>query len=167
VTERGWRAVLAALAGGLIAGVGLSLLFIALHSNWTRIPNVTPDAQSTVPYWVPQYLAPTFVSAGWTALILNYRRAPQWALLSAAVLMVQVALVALALVPIAVAGNAGVRVGDLATPLLLVAMFGSPVLAAFLPPGGAGHPSDLGWYLAAGALLPIAMFAGHVLFLNV
>jgi hypothetical protein len=159
--------LLAALVGGGIGGVALSLLFIALHSTWTRIPGVTPDAQQTVPYWVPEYLAPVLISVGWTALILDYRHVRHWALLSAAALIVGAAVVGLALVPIAVAGNDGVSVGNLATPLLMAVLIGSPVLAAFRPRGREERPGDIRWYLAAAVLLPIAMFAGHVPFLNI
>jgi cytochrome bd-type quinol oxidase subunit 2 len=167
VAGRGRRALLAAGVGGVIAGAALSLLFIFLHTSWTRIPGVTPDAQQTVPYWVPQYLAPVLISAGWTALTLHYRQVRRWALLSAAALALLVALVALTLFPIAIAGNGGVWVGNLTTPLLIAVMVGGPMVAIFRPHGRERHPADAGWYLAAGLLLPIAMFAGHVPFLGI
>lgn len=152
--------IVAAVAGfGL--GAGLALTFNLLHSNWDQIPGVTSEATSTVPYWVVQFLGPIFVSVCWTALALHARSVPRWKLLAALTLLVQVALLAVSVVPIAIAGNGGVWIGNFAQPLLVLVAVLSPVLGAVWPPGQ--RATGVGWHLLAAAVFAVALWLGQSL----
>src|SRR6266576_3073105 len=69
----GWWLPVIALVGGLLAGAVFGLSFVALRSNWKQLAWVTPDAESTVPFWTFQGLIPIVVSVGWTGFILHAR----------------------------------------------------------------------------------------------
>src|SRR5438132_11378074 len=70
----GWFLPVAALIGGALVGAALTLSFVAMHSNWRRLAWVSPDAESTAPYWIVEGLVPVVMSVGWLSLILLSRR---------------------------------------------------------------------------------------------
>ncbi len=148
-------------AGGFAAGALLGLLFNFLHADWDHLGWTTPDARSTAPFWVAQVLAPVVVAAGWTALVLHARSVTGWARLAAGAAAIEVALFLVGWVPIAVRGNGGVVVNGVAWPVLVLAM-PAALLAAFLWPR-TQPAGDVGWHLAAGVALPIALLAGYIL----
>jgi hypothetical protein len=151
-----WGVSLVAAIAGFAVGSGLALLFSLLHSNWASIPGVTTEATSTVPYWVVQLLGPVLVSACWTALAFHARSVPRWKSLTAMALVVQVAILAVFLIPIAIAGNAGVWVGDYALPLLVLVALASPVIGAVRP--RSQKASGPGWHVLAAAAFPTALW---------
>ena len=152
---------LAAAIAGFAVGSGLALIFNLLHSNWARIPGVTPEANSTVPYWTVQFLGPILVSVCWTALAFHARSVQSWKLLTAVSLAVQGALLAVGLIPIALAGNAGVWISDIAQPLLVPVALASPVIGAVWPRGE--KASAVRWHVLAAAAFPVALWLGQSL----
>lgn len=151
---------MAAIAG-LAAGGSLALLFDLLHTNWASLPGVTAEATSTVPYWVVQFLGPVLVSVCWAALAVHARSVRRWKLFTITSLALQAAILAIGLTPIAIAGNAGVWIGDFALPLLVLVAVANPVVGAFWPPGQ--RASGVGWHVLAAAAFPIALWLGQSL----
>lgn len=147
---------------GFAAGALLALAFNVLHSNWGSIPGVTPNATSTVPFWTVQFLGPVLISVCWTCLALHGRGVGHWRLVGAGVLGVQVAILALALVPFAIAGNGGDAIGGLAQLVLIPVALGSPILGLVWP--GGRKASGAGWHVAAAGGFAVALWAAQSLF---
>jgi hypothetical protein len=156
-----WTVPLVAAVAGFAVGSGLALLFYLLHSNWSSIPGVTVEATSTVPYWVVQFSGPVLVSVCWTALALHAGAVQSWKLLTTISLVVQVAILAVVLSPIAIRGNAGVRISDQALQVLIPVALASPMIGAVLPRGR--KASGVGWHVLAAAAFPIALWLGQSL----
>ena len=129
----GWWIPVIALVCGLLSGAVFGLSFVALHSNWKQLSWVTPDAESTVPFWTFQGLIPMVVSVGWTGLILHARSHRRWLGLSAALAAIELALLAFALLPVARAGNGGVWAASFGLPTLALALFGGPIVSVVWP----------------------------------
>ena len=123
----------ATLIGGALAGAALALGFVAMHSNWKRLPYVTADAESTAPYWIVEGLVPVVVSVGWTALILHARQHQRWLALSAALAAAEIALLAFTLIPVALSGNGGVWATNIGFPALFLVLLGGPIAALAWP----------------------------------
>jgi hypothetical protein len=156
-----WSLPLLAGVAGFATGAGLAGIFIGLHSNWERIPGVSSQATSTVPYWLVQLLGPVLVSVCWTILVLHARCVLRWRSLAFLNLALQLALLAVGLVPIAIAGNGGVQISNFALPLLLLVALAAPVAGALWP---GGHKlSAVGWHFAAAATFPVALLFGQSL----
>src|SRR3989442_9214073 len=126
------------LGGGPGSGSLFGPAFVALHSNWKQLAWVTPDAESTVPFWTFQGLIPIVVSIGWTALILHARSHRLWLGLSAALAAIELALLAFALLPVARAGNGGVWAASFGLPALGLALFGGPIASVVWPTRNSG-----------------------------
>ena len=122
---------------------------------------MTAEATSTVPYWVVQFLGPILISVCWTALVFHARSVRRWKLLTAVSLVVQVAILAVVLTPIAIAGNSGVRISDHALQLLVPVALASPVIGAVWRRGQ--KASGVGWHALAAAAFPIALWLGQSL----
>jgi len=128
-----WFLPLATLIVGALAGAGLAVAFVAMHSNWKRLPLVTADAESTAPYWIVEGLVPVVVSVGWTALILHARQHRRWLALSAALAAAEIALLAFSLIPVALSGNGGVWATNIGFPALFLVFLGGPIAALAWP----------------------------------
>ena len=129
----GWWIPVIALVCGLLSGAVFGLSFVALHSNWKQLAWVTPDAESTVPFWTFEGLIPIVISVGWTGLILHARSHRRWLGLSAALAAIELALLAFALLPVARAGNGGVWAASFGLPALALVLFGGPIAAVIWP----------------------------------
>jgi hypothetical protein len=160
IETSGWVLPAITLVAGLVAGAGSAISFVTLHSNWTQLAWVTPDAKSTVPYWIFEGLIPIVVSTGWTALILRARGHARWLGWSLVLAAVEIALLALALIPVARSGNGGVWATNVGLPALALVLFGGPIAAAVWRLRGS--PVNVWWHFAAGLALPVAIYVGFV-----
>lgn len=151
----GWFIPIGVLMGGLLAGAVFALSFVALHSNWKRLAWVTPDAESTAPFWVFEGLIPIVVSVGWTALILHARDRPRWLALSAALAALEIALLAFALIPIARSGNGGVWAANIGLPALALVLLAGPIASIAWPIRR--RLVNVWPHVVAGLLLPVAI----------
>lgn len=79
--------------------------------------------------------------------------------LGAGVLLVQLTILAVALVPFAIAGNGGVGIGGIAQLVLIPVALGSPI-AGLLWPGGQ-KASGAGWHVAAAGAFAFALWAAQ------
>ncbi len=110
---------------------------------------------------VPFGVGPAVLAAGWTMLVLHARSHSRWILLGLASGLLELAIVAVSLVPLFVGGSAaGAIAGSVAQLLQLLWLVGSPVLAALLPI--TAHPLRRvpGWHFVAGVVLPFALIFG-------
>jgi hypothetical protein len=160
IETSGWVLPAITLVAGLAVGAGSAVCFVMLHSNWTRLAWVTPEAKSTVPYWIFEGLIPIIVSTGWTALILHARGHQRWLGWSTALACVQIALLAFALIPVAKSGNGGVWATNFALPALALVLFGGPIAAAVWQL--TSPPTNVRWHVTAAVVLPGAIYIGFV-----
>jgi len=154
----GWFLPVAALIGGALVGAALTLSFVAMHSNWRRLAWVSPDAESTAPYWIVEGLVPVVISVGWTALILHARRHQRWLVLSAALAAAEIALLAFSLIPVALAGNGGVWATNIGFPALLLVLLGGPIVAVAWPLRSA--PTKIWSHVVAAIVLAVSVYVG-------
>jgi hypothetical protein len=154
----GWFLPVTTLIGGALVGAALTLSFVAMHSNWKRLAWVTPDAESTAPYWIVEGLVPVVISVGWTALILHARRHQRWLALSAALAAAEIALLAFSLIPVALAGNGGVWATNFGFPALLLLLLGGPIAAVAWPLRSA--PTKVWWHVVAAIVLAVSVYVG-------
>src|SRR6266550_6606686 len=152
----GWWLPVIALVGGLLAGAVVGLSFVALHSNWKQLAWVTPDAESTVPFWTFEGLIPIVISVGWTGLILHARSHRRWLGLSLAVAAIELALLAFALLPVARAGNGGVWASSFGLPALALALFGGPIAAVIWPT--TSRVVNVWQHVVAGLVLAVGVY---------
>ena len=152
----GWWIPVIALVCGLLSGAVFGLSFVALHSNWKQLAWVTPDAESTVPFWTFEGLIPIVISVGWTGLILHARSHRRWLGLSLAVAAIELALLAFALLPVARAGNGGVWASSFGLPALALALFGGPIAAVIWPT--TSRVVNVWQHVVAGLVLAVGVY---------
>ena len=156
-----WFLPVVALIGGVVAGGAFGLSFVALHSNWKRLAWVTPDAESTAPFYLFAGLIPIVVSVGWTGLILHARGQERWLALAAVAAAIEMALLAFSLLPLARAGNGGVWAGNIGLPALALVLFGAPIASAAWPTATSKLANVLPHVVAA-LVLPVAVYVSFL-----
>jgi len=154
-----WSIPVVAVVGGSLAGAGSGLSFVALHSNWKRLAWVTPDAESTVPFWTFEGLIPMLISVGWTGLILHGRGHRRGLSLTVALAAIELAVLAFALLPVARDGNGGVWAMTIGLPPLALVLLGGPIASIVWPMRS--KLVNVWPHVLAGLLLPVAVYVSY------